>query len=89
MTMNKDQIRNQILDSLELVGVSIMPEEVKMDNDINIQSYLSDSLMFLSVIVQLEQDLEIEFEEEYLNWEMLSSLNALTDYTFELKNTNM
>ena len=84
--MEKNEIREEILRSLETIGVHIAPDEIEDNDDINLQDYFIDSLMFVSAIVQLEQDFSIEFDEEYLNWEIMSSFNSLVDYLYYKKN---
>lgn len=81
--MNKDEVKAQIIESFKSLGVYIIFEDE--EDDIDIRTYLTDSLMFVSAIVQLEEDFDIEFEEEQLSWEILSSINALTEYIYELK----
>ena len=69
--MNKDEVKAQIIESFKSLGVYIVFEDG--EDDLDIRTYLTDSLMFVSAIVQLEEDFDIEFEEEQLSWEILSS----------------
>ena len=84
--MKKNEVIEQLIESFKSIGISITKEEI--ENNIDIQELFIDSLMFISAIVQLEQDFDIEFEEAYLSWEMLSSINALITYICDQKNIN-
>lgn len=58
------------------------------DDDMMISEYLPDSLAFVSLIVQIECQLDIELPDEIINWKKLGSVNSLTLYLNELIRTN-
>lgn len=58
------------------------------DDDAGISEYLPDSLAFVSLIVQIECQLDIELPDEIINWEKLGSVNSLTLYLDELIRAN-
>lgn len=65
---------NKIIKAFENVGLSVECEDINclIENDINLQDYISDSLTFISVIISLEEEFEIEFPDgisyyEYMN----------------------
>ncbi len=50
------------------------------DDDMLISEYVLDSLSFISLIVQIESQFDIELPEEILNWERLGTINSLSLY---------
>ncbi len=75
--MNVDlELRNIIIDTLCNVGVYIEEEITNNDKDINITDYLNSSLMFIAFIVDLEDRFGIEFPDDLLTADTLSSLNG-------------
>lgn len=74
--MKYEDIRSKAIDTLEKIGALIPDIDPVIDEDINIQDYIFDSLQFITFIVELERMLEIEIPDELLNYENLVSLNA-------------
>ena len=74
--MKYEDIRSKAIDTLEKIGALIPDIDPVIDEDINIQDYIFDSLQFITFIVELERMLEIEIPDELLNYENLVYLNA-------------
>ena len=68
--------QNRIIKCLEQVGLVI--EEKSKTADFELSNYLEDSIVFIQFIVSLEEEFEIEFPDEYLLIDKLSSLSALS-----------
>ena len=87
--MNNTQInlRKEILESLCNVGAYIDDNLIEKDTDLDISEFISDSLMFVSFIVELEERLDIEFPDELLSIEALTSLNGFISLVDEMFST--
>ncbi len=70
---------NKIIKAFENVGLSVECEDINclIENDINLQDYISDSLTFISVIISLEEEFEIEFPDGISYYEYMNSLKSL------------
>lgn len=66
----------EILSTLEELGIIV---EEDTSNDFSLYEYLSDSLMFISFIVALEDKLGIEIPDDYLSFEYLESINGFAN----------
>ena len=84
--MNSQQIslRNEILESLYSVGAYIDEKVVDKDADMDIAEFITDSLMFVSFIIELEERLDIEIPDELLSIEAFSSLNGFISLVDEM-----
>jgi acyl carrier protein len=69
-------IREKIIDTLEASGIYF--DRDKEDGDADLREYIADSLQFISFIVELEKELNIEFPDEVLLFDNLASLNGFT-----------
>ena len=74
--MKYEDIRSKAIDTLEKIGALIPDIDSVIDEDINIQNYIFDSLQFITFIVELENMIGMEIPDELLNYENLASLNA-------------
>ncbi len=70
--METRDVQSIIANSLASVGC-ILPTELE---DFNLKDYIDDSLMFISAIVQIENDLAIELPDELLNYEAITSFKS-------------
>lgn len=66
--------RQKILDVFSNIGVLV--DEKALSNDIDLTEYISDSIQFISFIVELERYLQIELPDEFLLYENIRSLNG-------------
>lgn len=80
--MSADTIKEKIHYSLINEGIYVD------DDDMMISEYLPDSLTFVSLIVQLEGQLDMELPDEILDWEKIGTVNSLTVYLYELMKTS-
>lgn len=58
------------------------------DDDMMISEYILNSFAFVSLIVQIECQFDIELPDEILVWEKLGSVNSLTLYLNEFIHAN-
>jgi acyl carrier protein len=69
-------LREKIFDVLETNGIYI--EDSKDSEDLDLREYILDSIQFISLIVELEKELNIEFPDEVLIFDNIASLNGFT-----------
>jgi acyl carrier protein len=69
-------LREKIFGVLETNGIYI--EDAKGSEDIDLREYIADSIQFISLIVELEKELDIEFPDEVLVFNNIASLNGFT-----------
>lgn len=81
--MEFDKIRKAILKLLENNGVIIESDE----GDLDLRNYSIDSILFISFIVDLENEFSIVIPDEYLTIELLQSIDGLTNLIIELINS--
>lgn len=69
--------KSKILEILDSNGIYIDVENI--ENDIDLREYVTDSIQFISFIVEIEKQLEIEFPDEVLLYDKISSLNGFVN----------
>ena len=69
-------VKNRIIEVLETNGISV---EINESHDFSMLNEMVDSIIFISIIISLENAFDIEISENFLDIEILSSLNALCD----------
>jgi acyl carrier protein len=69
-----------VINCLKDIGVFIDD----FDNDIDLREYLTDSLLFITAIVEFEKSLNIEIPDEMLIYDKVSSLNSFVAMLDEL-----
>lgn len=79
--MTPVMIKKILIDVFEDAGIYVDCEE---KDDINISNYIKDSIQFISIIVAMEEKLEIEIPDELLELDTFSSFNHLIDIIFEI-----
>lgn len=80
--MNIQGIREIMCQCLEAVGIFITSEESL--EDLDLRSYIEDSLQFISFIVELENRLNVEIPDEFLQIDHMGSMNAFCEMLSEL-----
>ncbi len=75
--MSREEIKKGIITCFQNVGIMIPLDDIS--DDLEIQEYIEDSIMFITMIIELENHFGIEIPDEYLLPEMLSNLGSLTD----------
>ena len=73
-------IRNAIIESLDEIGIVIEDDE----KDFDLQEYIVDSLQFISLVVTIEQKLNIEMPENLLLYERMKSFNGYCEAIREI-----
>lgn len=74
--------------ALNNLGVDTSDFEIDPAKDIDLQSYIADSVMFISFIVELEEQLGFQIPDDFLIMESLVSLNSFADILEELSRNN-
>jgi acyl carrier protein len=67
-------IREKIINVLEAAGIYFDRE--KNDDDSDLREYIMDSIQFITFIVELEKEINIEFPDDVLIYDKLASLNG-------------
>ncbi len=70
-------IRKKVLDILDINGIFV--DQKKVENDIDLREYITDSIQFISFIVEIEKELNMEFPEEFLLFDKIASLNGFSN----------
>lgn len=96
--MTQETVKDIILKTLNEMGISIDISDVSHDKpeasppkDIDIRDYITDSIMFISFVIELEKKLEIEIPDELFFIDTLSSLSGFSYLLVEIikrKETN-
>ena len=73
--------RCELLKCLKAVGIDLHLSE---QEDVNLNEYIDDSIHYISTLVELENSLDIEIDDHYLENDIFGSLN----YLLEVVNTN-
>lgn len=81
MKMEIGEVRKTLLSIFEELGIIIEEEE-----DFDIQDYIIDSLVYMSLIVSIEQRFAIEIPDEFLLLSRMNSFNAYCDSLYVLIN---
>lgn len=71
------QIRSKLLKILEESGIYIDEEEKK--KDIDLRDYITDSIQFVGFIVEIEEELNMEFPNDLLLFDQIASLNGFAN----------
>jgi len=77
--------KEKLIKVLELSGIII---DSKSETDIDLRGYITDSLQYISTIVSIENEFDIEFPDEVLKYDSLMSLNAFSEIVDGLLNEN-
>lgn len=76
--MREIEVKSVIIKELENLGIIVDERE----EDIDLLSIGMDSISFISFIVALEEKFEIQFPDEYLTMEVMTSLNGFTSLIY-------
>ena len=80
-----EQVKKSIIKLLQNNGVLIESN----DDNLDVNNYSIDSIMFISIIVDIENQFSIAIPDEYLTIELLKSIDGLTNLVIELTNQNL
>lgn len=75
--------QEKIIKILEDMGILVIKNQ---EEDINLQDYITDSLQFITFIIELEKAFDIEMPDELLLYENIRSLDGLTSLIEEILN---
>lgn len=82
------EIRKSIIETLCSVGGYVDEEIIEnAELDLEISQFITESLIFVSFIIELEERFGIEFPDDLLSIDTLSSLNGFVSLVEELLNT--
>ena len=84
--MTKDLIKNQLAEIFENEGVFIDSTE---DEDINISNFIKDSVQFISIIVAIEEQFNIEIPSDLLILDTFNSFHHLIELINEILTTSI
>lgn len=73
-------IRKRVINCLNTVGILIDPTS----DDVNLNDYDVDSISFISFIVEIEKEFDIEIPDGYLYVDVLQSLNGFINLVEQL-----
>ncbi len=79
--MNK--VKNSVIEVLNELGIETGDIG---ENDADLTEFITESIMFISFIVELEDKLEIEIPEELLNVNSIKSFNSFSAILEEFLN---
>ena len=79
------EIRHRLINILQNVDIFI--DDDFIDDDIDIRNYINNSIQFISFIVEIEKNFNLEMPDEMLSIDNFSSLNALVERISELIKT--
>lgn len=84
--MNRQKVKEEIKDILLLYVDNEDNEDVDIyDDDILLgEEYGIDSISLVQIVVEIERRFDIQIEDEYLNMDFLASVNAITDFVWEI-----
>lgn len=77
--MGTDELLKKLKDCFDAVGIRLPAE-----GDVDIREYIEDSLQYMTAIVQIENDFDIVFDDEMLDFEKMASLYGLAEMIAEL-----
>lgn len=86
INMTKDLIKNQLAEIFENEGVFIDSTE---DEDINISNFIKDSVQFISIIVAIEEQFNIEIPSDLLILDTFNSFHHLIELINEILTTSI
>lgn len=73
--MDKSLIRDNIIQALAKVFIF---DDSTENEDVDLETYIEDSIQFMSFIVELEQIFNIEFPPELLLFENFKTINNIS-----------
>lgn len=73
-----EEIFRKIVSSFENIGISLECDNINylLDNDLNLQDYIFDSLTFITLIISIEEIFEIELPDNISYYDSMSSLKS-------------
>ena len=82
MTQELIEFRSRILGIFADSG--ILAQDPGPDEDIDLRDFIEDSIQFVSAVVEIENQFDIELHDELLSPESLASINGFCTSLWEL-----
>lgn len=79
--MEYSKIKTGVYNSLEKIGIYINQE---IDEDMELENYIQDSLQFMSFIVELEQHFNVEIPDDLLLFEHFEKVSDVVNIISEI-----
>ena len=70
-------VREKILQILDDNGIFV--EKERIEGDIDLREYVTDSIQFITFIVEIEKVFDMEFPDEFLLFDKIASLNGFSN----------
>lgn len=70
------ETKKRLIQLLDANGIFVDSES---NDDIDLREYIIDSIQFISFIVEIEKEFDIEFPDEALQFENIASLNGFAN----------
>lgn len=77
MNVDKETVKQGILQAFTNKGLMID------DDEIDIREYIPDSITFVTLIIEIETILDIEFPNELLTYERIGTIDSLSEALVE------
>ena len=84
--MELAQVKIKVLSVLEQVGLAL-DFPIEIEDDFNLKEFITDSYLFISFIVEVEEAFEISLPDDVLVSTEYFSLISLCNLIIEIKNT--
>lgn len=75
--MDKETVKQGILQAFTNKGLMID------DDEVDIREYIPDSITFVTLIIEIETILDIEFPNELLTYERIGTIDSLSEALVE------
>ncbi len=75
-----EAVQERVLKTLDEVGIFV--DNTEEDNDLT--NYIEDSIQFMSFVVKLEEEFEIEFPNELLIFDNFKTLDSIENMIQQL-----
>lgn len=74
-----ENLRNTVLHCLENIGIDVSELVANTTTDVNLLEYINESITYITFIVELEEKLNLQIPDEFLQIEKLTSLNGFLE----------
>lgn len=71
------EVKDKLINIFQDNGIYI--DKKKMGEDIDLRDYITDSIQYISFIVEIEKEFDIEFPDELLLFDKIASLNGFSN----------
>lgn len=79
----KLDIEKKLLNCLKHVGIIVEEDELDM-----IEDFIEDSITFITLIVEIEQEFDIEIPDEFLSIERMATISSIKEMITAQKRIN-